>query len=127
MDRGAALRRAGLRRDARAVLTAAMDEAHACGAGVLAERAAAELRASGARPRRHALTGADALTPSERRVADLAAVGRTNRDIARHLFVTAATVETHLTRVYRKLDIAGREGLAAALGAPGGESPGGVP
>ncbi|MGD9695223.1 MAG: AAA family ATPase [Thermoleophilia bacterium] len=115
VDLGAALRRGGHRRDARAVLAAAMDEAHACGAALLAERAAQELRASGARPRRHAASGADALTPSERRVAELAARGRTNREIAQHLFVTAATVETHLTRAYRKLGIQGRPGLAAAL------------
>jgi DNA-binding NarL/FixJ family response regulator len=94
-----------------------MDEAHACGAVVLAERAADELRASGARPRRRAISGVDALTPSERRVAELAAGGRTNREIAQELFVTMATVETHLTRTYRKLDVSGRDQLAGALGA----------
>lgn len=55
------------------------------------------------------------MTPSERRVADLAAARRTNRASAQELFVTMATVETHLTRVYRKLDLDGREGLPAAL------------
>ena len=115
LDLGAALRRAGRRRDARAALALAMDEAHAAGAEPLAERAAAELRASGARPRRRAISGIEALTPSERRVAALAAEGRTNREIAQELFVTLATVETHLTRTYRKLDVAGRDGLAARL------------
>jgi DNA-binding NarL/FixJ family response regulator len=49
-------------------------------------------------------------------VAELAAAGRTNREIAQELFVTMATVETHLTRTYRKLDVPGREGLVEALG-----------
>ena len=114
-DLGAELRRAGSRREARAELEAAMGLAHACGATPLAERAADELRASGARPRRRAITGLDALTPSEERVAWLAATGRTNRDIAQELFITLATVETHLTRAYRKLEVPGREELAGAL------------
>jgi DNA-binding CsgD family transcriptional regulator len=114
-DLGAELRRAGSRREARAELEAAMGLAHACGASPLAERAAGELRASGARPRRRAITGLDALTPSEERVAWLASTGRTNRDIAQELFITLATVETHLTRAYRKLNVAGRDELAGAL------------
>ncbi len=95
-----------------------MDEAHACGAEPLAVRAADELRATGARPRRRALRGIEALTPSEARVAELAASGRSNREIAQDLFVTLATVETHLTRVYRKVGVDGRERLAATLAAP---------
>ena len=87
LELGSALRRAGRRRDGRVALALAMDEAHACGAEALAERAAEELRASGARPRRRAISGLDALTPSERRVATLAADGRTNRAIAQELFV----------------------------------------
>ena len=71
--------------------------------------------ATGARPRRCALTGPDSLTPSERRVAEMAAAGRTNREIAEALFVTAKTVETHLGHVYLKLDIASRQELANAL------------
>jgi DNA-binding CsgD family transcriptional regulator len=114
-DLGAALRRAGERRRGRELLAQAMDEAQACGAEPLAEQAAEELRASGARPRRRAVAGIDALTPSEVRVARLAAAGSTNREIAEELFVTMATVETHLTRVYRKLDLDGRDGLADAL------------
>jgi DNA-binding NarL/FixJ family response regulator len=113
-DLGAELRRLGRRAEGRVALEAAMDAAHACGAALLAERAAEELRASGARPRRRAVTGLDALTPSELRVARLAAAGRSNRDIAQELFVTPATVETHLTRTYRKLGIAGRDDLAAS-------------
>lgn len=118
---GAALRRAGERRAARERLAQALDEAHACGAELLAEQATQELRASGARPRRRALSGHDALTPSERRVADLAAGGRTNREIAQELFVTMATVETHLGRVYRKLGVPGRAELAVALAERDGE------
>jgi DNA-binding CsgD family transcriptional regulator len=61
------------------------------------------------------LTGLDPLTPSERRVAQLAAAGLPNREIAQHLFITARTVEGHLTHAYQKLDITSREQLPAAL------------
>ncbi len=115
-DLGAALRRAGERRAAREHLVVALDEAHACGAHVLADRLEDELRASGAKPRRRSISGLDALTPSELRVARLAAGGASNREIAQTLFVTMATVETHLSRCYRKLDVTGRGGLADALG-----------
>jgi DNA-binding CsgD family transcriptional regulator len=121
---GAALRRAGERRAARALLVRALDEAHTCGAEVLAAQATDELRASGARPRRRALSGHDALTPGERRVADLAGRGRTNREIAQELFVTVTTVETHLSRVYRKLGVPGRAELAVALAERDGEAEG---
>jgi DNA-binding CsgD family transcriptional regulator len=115
VDLGAALRRAGRRADARAPLGRGMDVAHACGAAPLAERAREELRAAGARPRRLALTGAQALTASERRVAGLAARGLSNRRIAEELFVTTATVETHLRHAFRKLGIGSRDELAGAL------------
>jgi DNA-binding CsgD family transcriptional regulator len=59
--------------------------------------------------------GIDALTPSERRVADLAAEGLSNRAIAETLFVTVKTVAVHLGRAYGKLDIRGRPQFAAAL------------
>ena len=81
----------------------------------LAERARSELLATGARPRSSAIGGVAALTPSERRVADLAASGLSNRDIAQELFVTPKTVEVHLSNAYRKLDIAGRRELADVL------------
>jgi DNA-binding CsgD family transcriptional regulator len=61
------------------------------------------------------LTGVDALTASELRVAELAAQGLTNREIAQALFVTARTVEGHLTQAFRKLDVPSREALAATL------------
>jgi DNA-binding CsgD family transcriptional regulator len=70
---------------------------------------------AGARPRRAALSGCDALTAAERRVATLAAEGLTNRQIAQALFVTTRTVETHLTHTFAKLDLTSRDELAAAL------------
>jgi DNA-binding CsgD family transcriptional regulator len=61
------------------------------------------------------VSGVDALTPSERRVAEMAAENMTNKDIAQALFVTPKTVEVHLSSVYRKLDITSRSQLAGAL------------
>jgi DNA-binding CsgD family transcriptional regulator/tetratricopeptide (TPR) repeat protein len=112
---GAALRRANRRSQAREHLRRAVELATICGATPLAARAETELLATGARPRRIALSGVDSLTPSERRVADLAADGPTNREIAQALFVTPKTVEVHLSRVYRKLGISSRSQLADAL------------
>jgi DNA-binding CsgD family transcriptional regulator len=75
--------------------------------------AAAELRVAGGRPRHRALTGIEALTPSERRAVELAAAGRTNKAIAQELFVTPKTVEVHLSSAYRKLGVTSRGELAA--------------
>ncbi len=118
IELGAAIRRSGRRADARAPLRAGMDLAHACGATRLAEHARDELRATGARPRRLAVSGAQSLTAAERRVADLASTGLTNRRIAQELFITTATVETHLRHAFQKLDIRSRDQLSAALSAP---------
>jgi DNA-binding CsgD family transcriptional regulator len=115
VDLGAALRRRGRTEAAREPLREALHVADRDGAVRLAERARSELRAAGARPRRAALTGREALTTAERRVAALAAEGRTNRQIAQELFVTQRTVETHLTHTFAKLDIGSRDELAAAL------------
>lgn len=112
---GAALRRAGQPRTAREPLRLALDQADRCGALRLADRARDELLATGARPRRTALRGCDALTPSERRVAQLAGDGLANRQIAQALFVTLRTVEGHLTSAYSKLDINTRAELPDAL------------
>jgi DNA-binding NarL/FixJ family response regulator len=76
-----------------------------------------ELTATGARPRMPLRTGVEALTPSESRIAQMAAVGQTNMAIAQDLFVTLKTVEMHLTSTYRKLDIGSRAQLAHALAA----------
>ena len=115
VDLGAAERRASRRVEARRRLAEGMDGAAACGAHPLVQRARAELAAAGARPRRDRISGRDALTASELRVARMATEGKTNREIAEALWVTLSTVETHLTHVYRKLDIAGRTELPKAL------------
>lgn len=113
---GAALRRAGRPVEARDPLRLALDLAHRHGATELEDEALAELRAAGARPRRRLSTGAGALTPSERRIAELAAAGRRNREIAESLFVTMSTVEFHLRHAFRKLGIASRAELGDVLG-----------
>jgi DNA-binding CsgD family transcriptional regulator len=114
-DLGAALRRLGQRAEARQHLRRGLDLAHHCGAITLADRARDELIVAGARPRRDALRGRDSLTTSELRIAELAAQGRTNNQIAQALFVTPRTVETHLTSTYGKLGIASRRELSGAL------------
>lgn len=115
VDLGSALRRDGQRTTARTVLREGMELAHRCAATPLADRATDELRATGARPRRRAGTGVDALTASERRVAELAATGISNKEIAQALFVTLRTVELHLSNSYSKLEIHSRQELARAL------------
>ena len=114
-DHGAALRRAGQRTKARAQLERGLDLAHHWGARRIAGQARAELIAAGAKPRRDAITGRDALTASELRVARLAAAGKSNREIAQELFITTKTASAHLSRVYRKLDVTRRNQLAEAL------------
>jgi DNA-binding CsgD family transcriptional regulator len=114
-DLGSSLRRSGQRAEAREHLREGLDLAHQLGGMLVADRAREELTIAGARPRRDALRGRDALTPSELRVAQQAAAGRTNREIAEQLFITLRTVEAHLTSSYGKLDITSRQQLAAAL------------
>ncbi len=97
-------------------LPQALDLAASCGARPLAERTRGELTAAGGRPRRERRRGVDALTPSELRVARLAADGLTNRQIAHTLYLTTKTVETHLAHAYPKLGISSRTELPAALG-----------
>jgi DNA-binding CsgD family transcriptional regulator len=117
VDLGAAVRRSGLRREARQELAAALDLASRLGARALAQRAREEIAAAGGRLRRERISGPDGLTGSERRVARMAADGLTNRQIAEALFVSLRTVETHLTHAYQKLDIGSRDELATTLGA----------
>ena len=115
VELGAALRRGNHRSEAREPLRRGLELATRCGAAPLAERAETELLATGARPRRVALSGVESLTPSERRVAEMAAEGDTNREIAQALFVTPKTVEVHLSSAYRKLGISSRSQLPKAL------------
>lgn len=117
---GSALRRSGQRAEAQERLRDGLDLAQSIGAIAIADRAREELRVAGARPRRDALRGRDALTASELRVAQLAAQGRTNREIAESLFVTLRTVEAHLTSSYSKLEIGSRLKLSEALEAQTG-------
>ncbi len=115
VDLGELLRRQGRRADARVLLREAFDLARRCGAARIAKRANAELEATGEKVRRYVPIGVESLTPSERRVADLAASGMTNRQIAQSLFVTVKTVEAHLSAAYDKLDIGSRRQLPEAL------------
>ena len=120
VDLGATLRATGQRTAAREPLFDGLALAARCGAKALERRARSELAAIGARPRSTDRFGADSLTPSERRVVELAATGCTNREIAQMLFVTEKTVETHLGRAFRKLDVASRRQLPEVLArAPG--------
>ena len=116
-DLGAVRRRANQPAAAREPLRRALDDATRIGATRLANRAREELLATGARPRREALKGPESLTPSERRVAALAADGLSNREIAETLWVTRKTVELHLGNAYGKLAIRSRKQLADALAA----------
>lgn len=124
IDLGGALRRDNRRVDARQPLRRGMELAQRFEALALERRAHDELEATGARPRRRQLSGLAALTPSERRVAELAADGMTNRQIAQQLFVTVKAVQFHLGNVYRKLDTT-REQLAITLGRHRLHPPGG--
>jgi DNA-binding CsgD family transcriptional regulator len=115
-DLGAALRGLGRAPDAREPLREAFQLARQCGAVRLAKRTQAELQESGVSMRRYTPIGAESLTPSERRVAELAAAGMSNRQIAQALFVTLKTVEAHLSAAYDKLDISSRKQLPRELG-----------
>lgn len=114
-DYGAALRRANQRALAREPLKEALELARSAGARAIARRAHEELSATGEKLRPLFPEGAGSLTPSELRVAELAAEGLSNREIAQTLLLTVKTVEMHLSRAYRKLDIASRTELPRAL------------
>ncbi len=93
-----------------------MVQGYVCfGATPLAERAYHELRATGASPRKLIRTGAGTLTASERRVAQMAVSGMSNKQIAQALFVTVKTVESHLAQSYRKLGVSSRTELGSVL------------
>jgi DNA-binding CsgD family transcriptional regulator len=117
VDLGAAMRREARRTEGRKHLQAGRELAHALGAVPLEERATLELRAAGARPRALMVTGRDSLTASEARIAQMAADGMANREIAQALFVSSRTVENHLARIYQKLGIHSRNKLGSAMAA----------
>jgi len=107
---GNALRRAGRRRAAAEMLTSASDTFLALGALRWKDRADQELRR--ARPR---VRTDNVLTTGERRVASLVVAGRTNREVAAQLYTSVATVEAHLTRIYRRIGVRSRTELAGAV------------
>lgn len=112
---GGKLRREGYRRDARDVLRAALVLCERAGARRLQRIVRDDLATAGARPRRDSCTGPAALTPGELRVANLAAQGLTNRQIAGELVVTDKAIQWHLRHVYRKLGVSRRQDLARSL------------
>jgi len=116
LELGATLSRAGARVEARDELRPALVAAEQAGAVPLAERAQRELVASGVR----VSAEAEALTPRQRQICELAAAGKGNREIANALFLSVKTVETHLAAGYRKLGVKSRAELAAALAESGG-------
>jgi len=114
VELGGAIRRSGRPTRARDTLREALAIAEDTGSRRAARLAREELQRAGGRASARP-GGDDQLTPSERRVAELAAQGRTNREIANELFVTVKAVEWHLGNAYRKLDIRGRGAIAEAL------------
>jgi DNA-binding CsgD family transcriptional regulator len=109
---GEFLRRCGRIADARPHLARAGDLAGACSAAWLADHARDELRLARGRRRRPA-EDRNGLTVAEQRVAELAAAGRTNAEIARQLYLSVNTVQSHLKHVYSKLGVSSRHELAA--------------
>ncbi|MEU2057591.1 AAA family ATPase [Streptomyces bungoensis] len=100
---------------ARTRLHRSIDVAVLCGDRLLVDQVRPVLAAAGGRLRRGTRSPADSLSGSERQVAELAAAGATNREIAEALFLTQRTVEFHLTGVYRKLGLRGRRQIADVL------------
>ena len=118
---GERLRRARRRTDAREPLRAALDTFERLGARGWAERAAKELAATGITAKTREPSGAETLTPQELQVALTVARGATNREAGAALFLSPKTVESHLSRIYRKLNVRSRTELAHQLGS--GEFP----
>jgi DNA-binding CsgD family transcriptional regulator len=112
---GTALLRAGDDAGARKYLRRAVDLATLCGHRTLRAAATGLLTAAGGRMRRPDVGGPGPLTAAERRVAEHASAGATNREISQELFISVRTVETHLSKVYRKLGVSSREEITRAL------------
>lgn len=96
---------------ARTTMTEALDTFETLGTPLWAQRARAEIARAGS-----SNTGSKGLTPSELRVAELAASGMTTKDVATALFISPKTVETNLSRIYRKLGIRSRAELGRIFG-----------
>jgi DNA-binding CsgD family transcriptional regulator len=111
---GERLRRSRRRAEARVQLRSALDTFEGAGATLWAERARAELHATGETARKRDVSTLDALTPQELRVARLVATGSSNKDVAAQLFLSRRTVEYHLGKVFTKLGVASRVELARA-------------
>ena len=109
------LRREHRRLDAREELRTAHELFTDIGMEAFAERARVELQATGERARKRTVDTLDQLTPQEAQIARLAAEGHTNREIAARLFISASTVEYHLRKAFRKLDVESRTQLAHRL------------
>jgi DNA-binding CsgD family transcriptional regulator/tetratricopeptide (TPR) repeat protein len=117
------LRRENRRRDARAELRAAHDLFTTMGIEAFAERARRELLATGDTVRKRAVETASELTAQEAHIARLAADGHTNVEVGAQLFLSARTVEWHLSKVYTKLGVGSRQELRQALASPGQADP----
>jgi DNA-binding CsgD family transcriptional regulator len=109
------LRRQRRRLDAREELRTAHELFRDFGVDAFAERARVELEATGLRARKRTVETLDQLTPQEAQIARLAAEGHSNREIAARLFISASTVEYHLRKAFRKLDVKSRTQLEDRL------------
>jgi DNA-binding CsgD family transcriptional regulator len=109
------LRRERRRIDARTELRVAHNLFSDFGMEAFAERARIELQATGERARKRTVDTLDQLTPQEAQIARFAARGDTNREIAAQLFISPSTVEYHLRKVFRKLDVKSRTQLARRM------------